>query len=94
MQIFQFLCDNNAVCLPKFMRCDGKPQCLDGSDEENCNYTLGVTYIPVPPLKKTCEEREFACKNGYQCIRHSFVCDGQDDCIDGSDEAGCGENGL
>lgn len=33
----------------------------------------------------SCSEGEFRCENGY-CTRQSFVCDGEIDCIDGSDE--------
>lgn len=37
---------------------------------------------------KQCQGGEFRCANG-QCISTSFVCDGDNDCSDGSDEASC-----
>jgi hypothetical protein len=37
---------------------------------------------------------EFACKNRNQCVFKGFVCDGQIDCADSSDEIGCGKHKL
>lgn len=37
---------------------------------------------------KECKPGEFRCANG-QCISSSFVCDDDNDCSDGSDEASC-----
>ena len=39
------------------------------------------TYV----TENKCRDGEFKCKNGL-CIRKSFVCDGEVDCSDGSDE--------
>ncbi len=39
---------------------------------------------------KTCTSEEFACKNNDgECIPLSWMCDQNDDCTDGSDEAAC-----
>ena len=36
-----------------------------------------------------CEKKMFTCGNG-ECIRDIYVCDGDDDCLDGADEKSCG----
>lgn len=35
-----------------------------------------------------CTEKEFRCNNG-NCIPHAYICDKDQDCIDGSDEDKC-----
>ena len=39
-------------------------------------------------LDSICSSNKFLCDNG-ECIGHSFVCDGDNRCSDGSDEKNC-----
>ena len=41
------------------------------------------------PISKACKDdkrQPFICSDGRKCIEKSFVCDGDNDCDDGSDE--------
>lgn len=38
-----------------------------------------------------CKTHEFLCRNRQQCVLKGFVCDGEYDCSDQSDEIGCGK---
>ncbi len=69
----QFSC-LNGECLNPSQQCDGEPQCLDGSDETDCDCLRG----------------EFSCVlSKEECIAVSNVCDGTNHCLDGSDERNC-----
>ncbi|XP_022097778.1 MAM and LDL-receptor class A domain-containing protein 1-like isoform X1 [Acanthaster planci] len=46
-------------------------------------------WQPVPTTPPLCQPDEFACGSGT-CVSLSSVCDGTNDCADGSDEANCG----
>ena len=56
----------------KIWQCDGENDCLDGSDEENCNAL---------PLRKCDENTEFMCKNSHVCIPKYWTCDEKVTCI-------------
>ena len=36
-----------------------------------------------------CNANEWQCQSVDQCVPRSLLCDGQNDCQDGSDEVGC-----
>ncbi len=67
--------------------------CPDASDEKDCqdvgsaaaNGTEGAGA--APSSFPGCARTEFQCASRGYCVHHSWVCDGDDDCPDGSDEA-------
>ncbi|XP_063588533.1 sortilin-related receptor-like isoform X2 [Penaeus indicus] len=56
------------------------------SSTETSTQTSTVAST-LPPLE--CQQNEFRCSSGNQCIRRWWICDGEEDCGDGSDEDGC-----
>lgn len=51
----------------------------------SCDNLL-IFFTLVTPGNVTCSAAEFTCSSG-QCISKSFVCSGQGDCSDHSDES-------
>ncbi|KAK0096733.1 hypothetical protein PV326_004593 [Microctonus aethiopoides] len=68
-------CKDGRDCIRKYMQCNGKKECQDGSDED---ASFCSTYI--------CPTHSLKCRDGRTCIRKNWWCDGEIDCPDGSDE--------
>ena len=77
----EFQC-NAEHCIPGGWRCDGENDCLDWSDEQNCDS-----------VSSPCLDGYFRCKMSGKCIANDQRCDGSHDCAEGdySDEHNCGE---
>uniref|UniRef100_A0A9J8A3Q3 Low density lipoprotein receptor-related protein 8, apolipoprotein e receptor n=1 Tax=Cyprinus carpio carpio TaxID=630221 RepID=A0A9J8A3Q3_CYPCA len=73
-----FAC-KNGQCVPARWRCDGEPECSDGSDEADSTCS-----------RQTCPPEKFDCGGSTsKCVSLSWRCDGEQDCENGADEEQC-----
>uniref|UniRef100_A0A8D3EE01 SCO-spondin n=1 Tax=Scophthalmus maximus TaxID=52904 RepID=A0A8D3EE01_SCOMX len=81
----QFAC-RTFGCVEAAQVCDGRRDCLDGSDEERCGTPVVTSVRPLVP--SPCSPKQFPCESG-ECVHLDRRCDLQRDCTDGSDERDC-----
>ena len=86
-------CNNG--CISDLFLCDGKVDCDNGEDEQNCSHLCNVLNATphyclarCHPENCACHELYFQCSSGG-CIHSSKVCDGETDCVSGEDEFIC-----
>lgn len=74
-----FRCSTSGECLESSHRCNNVTDCLDKSDEVDCDS-----------FHTMCSADQFKCAND-ECIPIGLRCDGNFNCADNSDETKCSE---
>jgi len=80
----EFLCAASHLCIPKYWLCDEKPDCTDGSDEDEkmCHQMKLDHKCPDGP-----DGDLFNCNDpDNTCLPKRWLCDGNSDCPNGFDE--------
>lgn len=74
-------------CLAEARICDGIVDCFNGPDEMGCEKATNENHRMNETVM--CGAGEFHCVTSIECIPTALRCDGQEDCMDGSDELNC-----
>ncbi|KAI5646184.1 low-density lipoprotein receptor domain class A domain-containing protein [Phthorimaea operculella] len=82
---------DGTLCVSQAMVCNGHQDCYDGTDEVNCTSDstsqLVNTYYKVSQILQS--EYTLFIVDGTLCVSQAMVCNGHQDCYDGTDEVNC-----